>query len=140
MSEGNAPAPVEVLQVTLELLKGRDNVSEAITIDRQVGKLRFNGVFKFRRPEPIQDIEIEVAIARLLTGPDGRPLAVTTAVRMYVEAVTTLPYVLAEHPDWFDLKLLREPEVINAVYYQFIQWDNSFRGAVQATPQGGPKA
>ena len=137
MSGENAPA--EVLQVTLELLKGRSNVSEQITVDRQVGNLRFQGTFKFRRPEPIQEIEIEVGIARLLTGTDGRPLAVTNAVRMYVEAVTTLPYVLAEHPDWFDLNLLREPEVINDVYGKFLDWDNSFRSQMQPTPQGGAK-
>jgi hypothetical protein len=129
----------EVKLVTLELLRGRDNVSPAIHIKKQVGTLLFEGDFKFHRPDCEGELAAEAAAARWLTGSNGLPLAVTDFNDMYVHAVSTLPYVLHEHPDWFDLKLLREREVINEVYLSFLEWDRSFRGAVQETPQGGSK-
>jgi hypothetical protein len=135
----------EVRRVTLEFLKGRDNTSSPITFSKQVGGLLFEGDFQFKRPDILSEDAIAVRTAVLTSQWDAQAGAHTAVPvdpfdKQYARAQATLEYVVLKSPDWWDLSLLREPEVLLGVYRLYTTWEDSFRAPVEAAPVGGAQA
>lgn len=144
----------EILRVTREFLAGRDHVSELKPFSKQVGDLLFEGDFQFQRPDLRTQILIEDFVADLTSKVNDQtgvsdPIPLSDQPLLFVRAYATLHYVVARDkdkpdkllaPEWFDLKLLRESEIIIGIFMLWAEWEHSFRRPVEAAQGRGGEA
>ncbi len=95
----------------------------------------YKGEFTVKYPSLLDRIRIGTLRAQYLDGVPIESLDILTDNISFMAA--TLQVVLVKKPDWFNLEVLYDYDILDYVHTEYVKWVNSFRDQIESSRNDG---
>lgn len=99
--------------------------TKEIEFETKIQSKNVKGTFLVKFPSLKDRIAIETKLSQLIAGADVNNIK--TKTYSLAEAICYLERLIVKKPDWFDFKVIDDPDTVISLYDRVLNFINSFR-------------